>query len=350
MQRIRRARHCSLRHRWGVLLTLTLLAAPASARSPWVEYEPDAESAKDKRIVLVAGDEEYRSEEALPQLGKILAKRHGFHCTVLFPIHPDTGHINPDYRRNIPGLEQLENANLMVLFTRFRTLPADQMEHIVSFLRAGKPLIAIRPSVVAFRYPKQSEYRRYGDRSKVEGWKGGFGARVLGQTWVSHHGAHGRQGTRGLIARGAADHAITNGINDGDICGPTDVYTVTLPMDDSKPLVLGQVLQGTACDSPAVEGKLNDPMMPIAWLCAYRVNDGKRGRSFTTTIGAAEDFQSAGLRRLVVNATYQLLSLTVPARADVRPVGDYNPSPYGFGKYQKNLTPQHYTLPDADSP
>ena len=35
-------------------------------------------------IVLVSGDEEYRSEEALPQLARILSKTHGFNCTVLF--------------------------------------------------------------------------------------------------------------------------------------------------------------------------------------------------------------------------------------------------------------------------
>ena len=39
-----------------------------------------------KHVVLIAGDEEYRSEEAMPQLGKILAVHHGFKCTVLFSI------------------------------------------------------------------------------------------------------------------------------------------------------------------------------------------------------------------------------------------------------------------------
>jgi len=59
---------------------------------------------KGKHIVLISGDEEYRSEEALPQLAKILTKRHGFDCTVLFAQHPDTlGVINPNYTKNIPG-------------------------------------------------------------------------------------------------------------------------------------------------------------------------------------------------------------------------------------------------------
>lgn len=73
-----------------------------------------------KHIVLISGDEEYRSEETLPALGKILAQRHGFKCTVLFAIDPDTGEINPNINNNIPGLEALQSADLMVIFTRFR--------------------------------------------------------------------------------------------------------------------------------------------------------------------------------------------------------------------------------------
>src|SRR3954462_4446798 len=85
-------------------------------------YEGGDGPGKGKYIVLVSGDEEYRSEEALPQLGKILAKRHGFRCTVLFAIDPADGTINPNVS-NIPGLEALDSADLTVIFTRFRDLP-----------------------------------------------------------------------------------------------------------------------------------------------------------------------------------------------------------------------------------
>src|SRR5688572_6071912 len=78
------------------------------AEDPWVVYKPDAADAnaigKGKHIVLVSGDEEYRSEEALPQLGKILTRHHGFTCTVLFAIDKKTGAINPKQNDNIPGL------------------------------------------------------------------------------------------------------------------------------------------------------------------------------------------------------------------------------------------------------
>ena len=114
-----------------------------------VVYEGDAGPGKGKHIVLVSGDEEYRSEEALPQLGKILARHHGFKCTVLFAIDPETGTIDPT-ASNIPGLEALDSADLMVIFTRFRDLPDEQMKHIVDYLDAGKPVVGIRTATHAF--------------------------------------------------------------------------------------------------------------------------------------------------------------------------------------------------------
>src|SRR2546423_3964388 len=97
------------------------------AVKPWVVSEGTEGPGKGKHIVLVSGDEEYRSEEALPQLAKILAKHHGFKCTVLFAINPDDGTIDPKNTHNIPGLEALDHADLMVIFTRFRDLPDEQM-------------------------------------------------------------------------------------------------------------------------------------------------------------------------------------------------------------------------------
>ena len=95
-----------------------------------VVYEGAKGPGKGKHVVLVSGDEEYRSEQALTQIGRILAKHHGFKCTVLFAIDPQTGMINPRVRDNIPGLETLKTADLMVVFTRWRILPDSQMKHI----------------------------------------------------------------------------------------------------------------------------------------------------------------------------------------------------------------------------
>src|SRR5689334_13297618 len=125
----------------AIVLTLTLFAQPSRADDPWVEYQGGNGPGKGKHIVFVTGDDEYRSEESMPMLAKLLAKEHGFTCTVLFAINKQTGEIDPSTLDNIPGLEKLDHADLMVLFMRFRNLPAEQFQHILDFANSGKPMI-----------------------------------------------------------------------------------------------------------------------------------------------------------------------------------------------------------------
>lgn len=324
-------------------LAFTGLASAAMAADPWVVYQGNEGPGKGKHIVLVSGDEEYRSEEALPQLGKILARHHGFKCTVLFSVNPKTGEIDPNEQTNIPGLEALTNADLLVLFTRFRNLPDEQMKYVADYVESGQPMVALRTSTHAFQVPPGRKYSKYDWRSKE--WPGGFGRQVLGETWVSHHGQHGKQSQRGIIAPGAKDHPILRGIEDGDIWGPTDVYGVRLPLEgDSKPLVLGQVLEGMKSDDKPVDGKQNDPMMPIAWTKSYTGESGKTARIFTTTIGSSQDLESEGFRRLLVNACYWALGMEdqIPAKSKVDIVGAFQPSPFKFGGAKKGLRPEDH--------
>lgn len=339
---MKRNEHFRLAWLLGILLLGLLGGRRASAADPWVVYEGFDGPGKGKQIVLVAGDEEYRSEEALPQLGKILAKHHGFTCTVLFSMNPEDGTIDPDNRRNIPGLESLRSADLMIIATRFRELPDEQMRYVAEYIDAGKPVIGMRAAVVAFGLGGPT-YERFGFRSKT--WKGGFGQRILGQTWMSHHGRHGRESTRGIIAAGAKDHPIVRGCE--EIWGPTDVYTVRIPIPEGHHvLALGQVLEGMNPTDKPVAGPKNDPMMPMAWTRTYQGADGQTGRVFTTTMGAATDFHSEGLRRLVVNAVYWCVGLDgqIPAQANVDLVGKYEPLNFGFGGYRKGMKPSDHEL------
>lgn len=319
---------------------LFLLPTAAVADDPWVVYQGTDGIGKGKHIVLISGDEEYRSEEALPQLGKILAKHHGFKCTVLFAIEPDTGLIRPNVNNNIPGLEALKTADLMVIFTRFRNLPDEQMKHIAEYVESGKPVVGLRTATHAFNISGSKTYAKYHWQAKGD-WEGGFGRYVLGETWISHHGAHGAQATRGIIVNDEKDHPILRGIKDGDVFGPTDVYGVRLPLSgDSKPLVLGQVVDGMKFDDkPYTGGKKNDPMMPVAWVKTFKVAAGS-GRVFTTTLGASQDLQYEGTRRLIVNGCIWALGLEsrIPDKSKVDLVGDFNPSPFRFVKEWKGST------------
>lgn len=334
--------------RW-MTASLVLAAALSSAHAgdPWVVYQGSDGPGKGKHIVLVSGDEEYRSEEALPQLGKILAKHHGFKCTVLFAIDPKDGTINPNKSDNIPGLQALQNADLMILFTRFRNLPDEQMYPIVKYVESGRPIIGMRTATHAFSLKNSKTYAKYSSGGNSE-WKGGFGRQILGETWVNHWGHHGSQSTRGLLVKDEKNNPILRGIKDGDIWGPTDVYEVHLGRD-CTPLVLGQVLKGMKPDDPPADGKdakKNDPMMPIAWTKTYKGAGDKTGHVFTTTMGASQDLQSEGLRRLLVNAAYWAVGMPdkITADANVELVGEYKPLPFGFGKFKKGVKPSDLAM------
>ena len=328
-------------------LLVTAMLATASAlygQDAWIVYEGASGPGKGKHVVLISGDEEYRSEEALPQLGKILARHHGFKCTVLFAIDPRDGTINPNVS-NIPGLEALGQADLMVIFTRFRDLPDEQMKHIVEYVDSGRPLVGIRTATHAFNIKGDKTYARYGFNSKE--WEGGFGRQVLGETWISHHGKHGSQSTRGIVAPGAESHPIVRGIANGDVWGPSDVYTVRLPLPgDSQPILLGQVLGGMRPDDKPVEGKLNDPMMPIAWTKTYRGKSGSAGRAFTSTIGAATDLVSEGTRRLLINGCYWAAGLEshIPPKSNVNLVGEFQPLPFKHGGFKPGVKPADHAM------
>ena len=326
-----------------IIILMSVGITIAQGGKQWVVYEGKSGPGNGKHIVFVSGDEEYRSEEALPMLAKILAERHGFKCTVLFAIDPKTGFINPDILNNIPGLAQLQTADLMVLFTRFRELPDNQMKYIDEYIKAGKPVIGLRTATHAFRYAnnKQSPYAKYSFDSKMKGWEDGFGRKVLGETWVSHHGEHKKEGTRGLINGLCADHPILRGVK--DIWGPTDVYTIRDLTEDSQVLVFGQSSHGMTPTSPLSYDK---SIMPVAWTKLYKNEHGKTARIFNTTMGASIDFESKDLRRLLVNACYWAVGLEqqIPKESNVDIVGEYNPTMYGYGGFKKERTPDSYKI------
>jgi hypothetical protein len=307
----------------------------------WVVYEGEEGPGKGKHIVFVSGDEEYRSEEALPMLAKIMAVHHGFKCTVLFAIDPEIGAIDPVNQTNIPGLHNLENADMMVLFTRFRELPDEQMKYIVDHTNAGKPVMGLRTATHAFRYERNldSPYAKYSFRDKE--FEGGYGRQVLGETWISHYGHHGKESSRGVINKEMKDHPILKGVE--DIWGPSDVYTVTELTGDPDVLVFGQVLVGM---KPTDEPNLDKPLMPMAWIKTYTGDQGKVSRVFCTTMGASVDLLSEGLRRLLVNGCYWCMGMEdqIPEKCNADIVGEYNPLFFGFGAFTKGVRPSDLKL------
>jgi hypothetical protein len=327
---------------------LSLMALPHARQADTsITYAPKAGPGQGRHVVLLAGDEEYRSEEALPMLGKILSQRHGFKCTVLFSVDPD-GTINPKASKSLSNPEALDSADVVVMSLRFRAWPDDAMARFDKLLKAGKPIVALRTSTHAFNgFPKGSAWESWNYNNQ-----GGFGKRVLGETWLTHWGRHKVEATRGVIEPSRKNNPLLRGIT--EIFGDTDVYEA-YPPPDATVLARGIVLQTLSPDAPPAtyrksrasdkqEQGVNEPPMPIVWTREHKNDAGTTNRILTTTMGSATDLENEGLRRLVVNGVYWGLGLDVPARADVAYVDEYGPSFYGFEQFRKGLRATDFDL------
>ncbi|MCA9193713.1 MAG: HEAT repeat domain-containing protein [Planctomycetales bacterium] len=306
--------------RYCMMLLCLLSTVSTLGAADRLEFSPPTTEGSKKHVVLIAGDEEYRTEESMPMLAKILSQKHGFRCTVLFSFGADgADYIDANNQAGMRGLDALASADLMIIGTRFRNPDAAGSKWIADFLNAGKPIIGIRTSTHSFKGSGDFGGLPYDD----------FGLKMLGETWVSHHGRHKVQGARSITMEPFADHPILKGV--GDIFCPSDVYGVIHLTDDDNILLRAAVTESLDPSSKAVEGKLNSPMQPFAWLHTYRSPNGsKQGKSFCTTGGASVDFVDADLRRMIINAAYYLTGQQVPEMADVDFVDPFYPSFYGF--------------------
>ncbi len=333
-------------------LLVTISLSTALAQEDYLSYEPKGES-KGKHVVLLAGDEEYRSEEAMPMLAKILSERHGFKTTVLFSVNKD-GFIDANNQASLTHSEALDSADAVIMLIRFRHWPEEVMKHFHDAVQRGVPIIGLRTSTHAFNMDKDSTYGAWAWNNA----EGGFGRLVLGETWVSHWGKHRAEATKGVLETSAKDHPVLRGVT--ELFGTTDVYEAAPPAD-SMILARGQVLSGMEPTSaPAdyrkatqagVEQAVNEPMMPIAWTREVKNASGKTNKILCTTMGAASDLTNESLRRLVINGLHWGLGLEVPAAANVNYVGGYKPlmygtkdsadltDPYGFRAFRRGVKP-----------
>lgn len=294
---------------------------------------------KGKHVVLLAGDEEYRSEEAMPLMARILAEKHGFDATVLFSANED-GTINPDAGGNLMGADALDSADALVMSLRFRKYDDATMEKFKAAVDRGIPLVALRTSTHVFNFPKDSKWAEWS-------WNhpsGGFGKTVLGETWISHWGVHKKEATRTLVEPGQESNPLLRGV--GVIFGDTDVYEAAPPADATV-LLRGLVLKNMEPDGEPADyekktrdgttQKVNDPAMPVAWSREVKNGAGKTNKVVTTTMGSATDLADEDLRRLVVNGVFWGFGMDVPAKADVTAPDGFTPTKYGFKGYKNGL-------------
>ena len=317
-----------------LLLTLITLACMGKMSAVSIVYEGTSGPGAGKHVVFLASDHEYRSEETCPALARILAKHYGFKCTVVFGTDAD-GYIKAG-SSEISGIDALRDADLFFVISRFLNPPEEQMAEIDAYLQRGGPVVGLRTSSHGFKIPKDSKFRKYDFRSKVEGFEKGFGHQILGNTWVGHYGKNHEQACRQEIVPAQKDHVILSGVGD-NIYNYVGGY-MAHPGPDFTVLANVQPLQSMDRDSGPDPDK---PAVASTWTRHYEDKDGNKHRVFHSTSGTSEDFLEEDFRRLIVNGMFWTMGMEDAIRPDLEIsfVGPYQPSGFSFDGSMPGIKP-----------
>jgi len=311
----------------------TVRAHPVPESDLWLTYPAGDGPGQGRHIVLIAAEQEYRSEQALPMLARTLSQVHGFNCTVLFLVNED-GLVDPtmdnDDANNVPGLEYLDSADCVIWMSRFLHLSDPDVQHFYDYFDSGKPIIALRTANHGLR--GVSPYLVNGQRVTLD--------QMLGGSFRGHHGGWKREATSGIVVPENASHPVLTGVQ--DVWGTTDVYRCQEEdhvREGSTALLMGQPMRSHERDAPANTDKV---ALPILWTTSFTGNRGLESRILHFTMGSAEDFANAGVRRVVINGVYWGLGMedTITPDLNVDIIGDYEPMVDGFNYADLGVHPR----------
>lgn len=224
---------------------------------------------EDKRptVAFLVAEDEYKTEESLPAFAaKYLGKE--FRTSFIFSSESD--------KNNLPGIEAIDDADVLLVSVRRRVLPAAQLERIRKFVEAGKPVVGIRTASHAFSL-------RAG-MTVPEGFVAWttFDPDILGGHYTGHHGTGPTVAVS--VAEGAADNPLLAGVDLAQLTGFGTLYQVSPLAGSAKPLLIGRIPD----QNPE----------PIAWT-----NTSKYGsRVFYTSLGHIDDFKQESFNKLLLNA------------------------------------------------
>ena len=326
---------CQHRKVMRILHTISLITFfVPSLLSAQLTYSGDKGIGEGKHVVFLASDHEYRGEETCPAIARILSKKYGFKCTVIFGLDKD-GNIEAG-SSNIPGLKALKDADLFFIFARFLDPSEEQMKPITDYLERGGPVLGLRTSSHAFKIPANKPTAKYSFDSKVTGYEDGFGHQILGNTWVGHYGDNHRQATQIQLVPAQKENPILRGVGDLAYC-QAGAYVGKAAADftviaNSQPMV---------SMDPKAELDAKKPPMPCTWTREYTSASGKKGRVFHSTQGASEDILDVNYRRMIINGAFWAMGLEskITANMPIDFVGPYKPRTFSFGGCARNVKP-----------
>lgn len=323
-----------MKRRLPILVVLAVLMSQSVLQAKeWIVYEGDKGPGKGKHIVFIASDHEYRGEETCPAIARILAKRYGFKCTVLFG-QDKNGHIKAG-SSNVPGMEAIDSADMLFTFLRFLAPDDASMQHFEAYLDKGGPVLGLRTTTHAFKGLK-GDFEKYNYDFKGKDYAKGFGRQVLGETWAGHYGQNHKCSTRLDIIPEQAKHPVLSGVE--NMHAKAGAYDAK-PMPNSVILANNQVLKTMEQGAEDLPGK---PPKPAVWVRTYKSKSGTEGRVFCSTQGASEDIVNEGVRRCIINGVFWCMGMESEIKPDMNIdfVGPYTPRTFSFGGEVKNASPE----------
>jgi nicotinamidase-related amidase len=222
-------------------------------------------------VAILLGEEEYQTATTLP---KFAAEELGkdYRVSLVF--------LDENSKASFPGLEAVNDANVLFVSARRRPLPPAEIALMKSHIAAGKPMIGIRTASHAFHLRNQPPPAGLADWPDID-------AVVFGGSYSNHH-AHTQQSTIWPLAA-AHDHPILKGIASAQFPGGGGLYQTSPLKPGATELLRGKV------DSVAQHE-------PVAWT--FTRPDG--GWSFYTSLGHPDDFARPEFRTLLKNALLYL--------------------------------------------
>ena len=229
----------ALRLFFAVILALCLLAP-----EPAIGQEP-------LRIHFISGSNEYASEASLRSYRQTLEAQYEVEITASWV---------QDRATDLPGVEHIPDADLLLVFTRRMELPGDQMKVIRNHWEEGKPIVGILTASHAFRE----------DTNQI------FDHEVMGGNYTGHFG------DEPVTVRNLVEHPVLEGV---EAFSSYRMYKAGPLAENAQVLQTGTIPNGNT--------------HAVTWVHTYN-----GGRTFYTSLGVPEDFENQNFLRMLTNAVF----------------------------------------------
>jgi putative membrane-bound dehydrogenase-like protein len=214
--------------------------------------QPAKKDNKMLKVCLISGAVEYDSDKSLAAFQEYLEKNYNVQCSRAFRKADD----------DLPGLENLDTCDVILLFARRLTIKGEQLDRIKKYCTSGKPVVAVRTASHAF-----------------QNWLA-LDKEVFGGDYQNHYSD--KLKTKVKIVERAKDHPILASFKPFESVG--SLYKNPNIAKDAEVLLTGDNGEQTE---------------PIAWTRTY-----KGGRIFYTSLGHQKDFENENFKRMLVNALF----------------------------------------------